>query len=90
MNNNLVIVPAGTTSEHQKWSELHLDCGFDLCLLNFTKDYEFTHINSKSARFQYRSEGIKFKLIFTLNLQSNGIIECVHQMIAFIFCILFD
>lgn len=63
MNNNLVFIPAGKTSEHQKWSELHLDYGFDLCLVNFTRDHEFSDINSKSAKFQYRSEGMKFELI---------------------------
>jgi len=59
---NLVIIPAGKTSEHQKWTEDHRDYGFDLCIQNFTKDFEFTDRNSTVAKYNIRKSGMKWGL----------------------------
>ena len=60
----LVIIPAGKEPEYAKWSELHTDYNFDMCIL----DYEFhsrklTDHNSLAAKYVYAARGLKFKLI---------------------------
>lgn len=60
--NNLVVIPAGKGSEHQKWKQDHRDHGFDLCLQNFAKDFEFTDSNSVNAKYNIRCEGMKWGL----------------------------
>jgi hypothetical protein len=60
---NLVIIPAGKTSEHQKWTQDHKDYGFDLCLLNYSHPHVFQDKNSKEAKFVINESGMKFKLM---------------------------
>lgn len=60
---NLVIIPAGKSSEHQKWEQDHRDHGFDLCLLNYSTPYVFEDHNSKNAKYVINSTGMKFKLM---------------------------
>jgi hypothetical protein len=60
---NLVIIAAGKTSEHQKWSQNHLDHGFDLCILNYSEGFTFNDKNTLSARYLSTKAGMKFKLI---------------------------
>ena len=42
---NLVCIPSGKDSLHQKWFQNHLDFNFDLCLFQWD-NHEFTDLNS--------------------------------------------
>lgn len=70
----LLIVPCGKTSTHLDWKEQHTDCGFDLCLLNYSNE-EFTDKNSKSAKFVFPCSGMKWKLISKLYLENPQLID---------------
>jgi hypothetical protein len=67
---NLVIIPAGKTSEHQKWTQDHRDHEFDLCLLNYGMPDGFGDINSKNAKYVINKSGMKFKLLSSF-IQDN-------------------
>ena len=63
MKTNLVIIPCGKDSTHQKWSMLHNNYNFDLCLINFS-NYNYTDSNSLNAKYQLKHEGMKWKLVY--------------------------
>jgi len=63
MNRWIVFIFAGRNSAHQKWTEDYRDFGFDLCLLQYDTEIDFTDSNSKNATYIVKREGFRFKLL---------------------------
>lgn len=62
-NKWIVFIFAGRDSLHQRWTEDYRDFGFDLCLLQFDEDVEFTDANSLNATYIVKKKGLRFKLL---------------------------
>jgi hypothetical protein len=78
---NLVIIPAGKTSEHQKWVQDHRDHGFDLCILNYGMADGFTDLNSKNAKYVINQSGMKFKLLSSFLKNDSSVSEDYERML---------
>jgi hypothetical protein len=63
MNKWIVFIFAGRDSLHQQWKEDHREFGFDLCLLQYDEDCEFTDANSRNAKYLVKRRGLRFKLL---------------------------
>jgi len=72
---NLVIIPAGKNSEHQKWEQDHRDHGFDLCIMNYATPFVFSDRNSQNAKFVMNENGMKFKLMTKFIDQNPSVVE---------------
>ena len=59
----LVFLMPGKDSLHQNWKEDYRQYGFDLCILQYDVNHEFTDENSKNATYLIKRPGKRFKLI---------------------------
>jgi hypothetical protein len=73
--NNLLIIPAGKKSEYIKWNSDLSHVNFDLCILNYEKNYTFDDITSKNAKFLLNKQGMKWKIISSLYKEMPELLE---------------